>query len=61
MTQYCCYYSHIDKKGNKLDLNHLNRFDDLYKVVQAETVNQVINKFLTTYPNLVMIGVRKHY
>ena len=61
MKQYCCYYSQIDKQGNKLDLSKLNRFDDLFKVIEANSVKEVITKFLTTYPNLRMIGVRKNY
>lgn len=61
MTQYCCYFSHIDKQGNKLDLKHLNRFDDILKIIEAKSIKEVINKFQTTYPNLVMIGVRKNH
>lgn len=61
MKQYCCYYSQIDNQGNKLDLSKLNRFDDLFKVIEANSVKEVITKFLTTYPNLRMIGVRKNY
>jgi hypothetical protein len=60
MKQYNCYYSQIDKQGNKLDLSKLNRFDDLFKVIEANSVKEVITKFLTTYPNLRMIGVRKY-
>lgn len=61
MKQYCCYYSQIDKQGNKLDLSKLNRFDDLFKVIEANSAKEVITKFSTTYPNLRMIGVRKNY
>ena len=61
MTKYNCYYSQIDKQGNKLDLSKLNRFDDLFKIIEANSVKELLTKFSTTYPNLRMIGVRKNY
>ena len=42
---YCCYYSEISKEGKKLDLKHLNRIDDTYKIIEASNVKEAIDKF----------------
>ena len=56
---YCCYYSEISKEGKKLDLKHLNRIDDTYKIIEASNVKEAIDKFNQLNPNLRMIGIRR--
>jgi len=57
---YNCYYSERDKNGVKMDLKHLNRHDDIIKVIEADDVNHAMIIFEKEYPNLVMIGINRY-
>lgn len=58
--QYCCYYSYKDIQGKKLKIRHLDWEEQIFHLIDADSVEDAIIKFKELYPTHKMIGIRKN-